>query len=178
RPGRGAACVAPSQGDGSCTGVYTVGDNVRAAPNGIGDYDLLSPDDRVLVLNYDGASGDKKDDLFLYRPGKGAAGVVRSNGDGTFTSVYSVGDNGSAEPNGIGGYDLLAAEDRVLAFNYDGATGDRKSDLFLYRPGRGAAWVARSNGDGTFTGVYTVGDNGSAPPNGIGGFDLLSDADR
>lgn len=54
----------------------------------------------------------------------------------------------------------------------------------MYRPGRVAAWVARSNGDGTFTGVYAVGDNdsaapnGNAAPNGIAGYDLLSGFDN
>ena len=101
--------------------------------------------------------------------------MARSNGDGTFTAVYAVGDNGSAPPNGIAGYDLLSSADRVVAFDYN---NDDRDDLFLYRRGRGAAWVARSNGDGTFTAVYAVGDNGSAPPNGIAGYDLLSSADR
>ena len=172
RPGRGAAWVARSNGDGTFTGVYTVGDNGSAPPNGIAGYDLLSPRDRVFAFDYD---GDGWHDLFLYRPGQGAAWVAKSNGDGTFTGVYTVGDNGSAPPNGIAGYDLLSPQDRVLAFDYD---GDGWQDLFLYRPGQGAAWVAKSNGDGTFTGVYTVGDNGSAPPNGIAGYDLLSPADQ
>ena len=55
--------------------------------------------------------------------------------------------------NSIAGYDLLSGADQALAFDYN---GDGKQDLFLYRPGRGAAWVARFNGDGSFTGVYTV----------------------
>ena len=172
RPGNGAAWVARSNGDGTFTGVYTVGDNGPASPNGIAGYDLLSSNDQVLPFDY---NSDGRYDLFLYRPGSGAAWVARSNGDGTFTGVYTVGDNGSAPPNGIAGYDLLSSGDRVLVFDYN---KDGKDDLFLYRPGSGAAWVARSNGDGTFTGVYTVGDNGSAPPNGIAGYDLLSPADR
>jgi len=171
-PGSGAAWVARSNGNGSFTGVYTVGDNGPAPPNGIAGYDLLRQADQVLVFDYD---GDGKDDLFLYAPGTGAAWVARSNGTGTFTGVYTVGDNGPAPPNGIAGFDLLGAAGRALAFDYN---GDGKDDLFLYIPGAGAAWVARSHGNGTFTGVYTVGDNGPAPPNGIAGFDLLSPADR
>ena len=134
-------------------------------------YDFLSPRDRALSLDYDG-NGDE--DLFFYRPGSGAAWLTRSNGDGTFTAVHAVGDNGSAAPNGIAGFDLLSAADRALAFDYN---GDGRQDLLFYRPGRGAAWVARSNGDGTFTAVHAVGDNGSAAPNGIAGYDLLSSAD-
>jgi hypothetical protein len=172
RPGRGAAWVARSNGDGTFTAVHAVGDNGPAAPNGIGGYDLLSTSDRVVVLDYD---GDGRDDLLLYRAGQGAVYVVRSNGNGTFTAVYAVGDNGPAAPNGIAGYDLLSPNDQVLALDYN---GDGRDDLVLYRPGQGAIYVARSNGDGTFTAVHAVGDNGPAAPNGIAGYDLLSTSDR
>jgi hypothetical protein len=168
RPGSGAAWVDRSKGDGTFPSVYTVGDNGSAPPNGIAGFDLLSPNDQVLAFDY---NGDGKQDLFLYRPGSGAAFVARSNGDGTFTAVYAQGAGGS----GIAGFDFKSPDDRVLAFDYD---GDGKQDLFFYRPGSGAAFVARSNGDGTFTGVFTVGDNGTAPPNGIAGFDLLSANDN
>ncbi len=172
RPGAGAAYVARSNGDGTFTAVYAVGDNGSAAPNGIAGYDLLAPSDIALPFDYD---GDGKSDLLLYRPGTGAVFVAHSNGDGTFTATHAVGDNGSAEPNGIAGYDLLSPNDRVLAFDYD---GDRKQDLLLYRPGTGAVFVAHSNGDGTFSATHAVGDNGSAAPNGIAGYDLLSPSDR
>jgi Ca2+-binding RTX toxin-like protein len=172
RPGRGAAWVARSNGGGSFTAVYAVGDDGAAGLNGIAGYDLLSGADRTLAFDY---NGDGKQDLFLYRPGRGAAWVARSNGDGSFTAAYAVGDDGAAGLNGIAGYDLLSGADQALAFDYN---GDGKQDLFLYRPGRGAAWVARSNGDGSFTGVYTVGDDGAAGLNGIAGFDFLSRNDR
>jgi Lectin C-type domain/FG-GAP-like repeat/RTX calcium-binding nonapeptide repeat (4 copies) len=172
RPGRGAASVARSNGDGTFTTVYDVVDDGSVGLNGIGSFDLLSSADQVLAFDY---NRDGKEDLFLYRPGRGAASVARSNGDGTFTTVYDVVDDGSVGLNGIGGFDLLSSADQVLAFDYN---GDGKEDLFLYRPGRGAASVARSNGDGTFTTVYDVIDNGSAGLNGIGGFDLLSSADQ
>ena len=86
-------------------------------PNGIAGYDLLSTNDRVLKLDYD---GDGRDDLFLYRPGTGAAWVARSEGNGSFSAVYAVGDNGEAAPNGIAGYDLLSPNDQVIVFDYDG----------------------------------------------------------
>ena len=54
--------------------------------------------------------GDGNDDLALYRPGKGAIYVAHANGDGTFTAVLAVGDNGSALPNGIAGSDEIATE--------------------------------------------------------------------
>jgi 1-phosphatidylinositol phosphodiesterase len=99
---------------------------------------------------------------------RSAAAVIRSSPNNTFKAVYS-------EPDGIAGYDLLSPADRVLVFDYN---GDRRDDLFLYRPGAGAVTVARSNGNGTFDGVYTVPDNGPADPNGITGCNLLSPADR
>jgi hypothetical protein len=37
---------------------------------------------------------------------------------GTFTGVYTAGDNGPAPPNGIAGYDLLSPADRVIRFHY------------------------------------------------------------
>jgi hypothetical protein len=77
----------------------------------------------------------------LYRPGAGAAWVAQSNGDGTFTTVYAVGDNGGAAPNGIGGYDLLSTSDQTVALDFN---GNGNSDLMLYRPGSGAAFVAES----------------------------------
>ncbi|MEB3259180.1 MAG: calcium-binding protein [Cyanobacteriota bacterium] len=140
--------------------------------NGIAGYDFLSSLDRAVAFDY---NGDRKQDLFFYRPGQGAAWVARSNGDGSFTAVYAVGDDGPAGLNGIAGYDFLSRADQALAFDYN---GDGNKDLFFYRPGRGAAWVARSNGDGSFTAVYAVGDDGAAGLNGIGGFDLLSANDR
>ena len=146
--------MARSNGDGTFTAVYAQGDD----GTGIAGFDLRSPDDRVFAFDY---NGDGKSDLFFYRPGRGAAWVARSNGDGTFTAVYAQGDDGT----GIAGFDLRSPDDRVFAFDYN---GDGKSDLFFYRPGRGAAWVARSNGDGTFTAVYAQGDDGT----GIAGFDL------
>src|SRR5262245_2622358 len=172
RPGRGAAWIARSNGAGAFSAPYAVGDDGSAGRNGIAGYDLLSEADRVLALDY---NGDHREDLFLYRAGRGAAWVARSDGDGAFTAVYAVGDDGPAGQNGIAGYDLLSADDRVAVLDYD---RDGDDDLFLYRPGRGAAWVARSNGDGTFTAVYAVGDDGPAGQNGIAGYDLLSAADR
>jgi hypothetical protein len=74
--------------------------------------------------------------------------VARSNGDGSFTTVYAVVDDGAAGLNGIAGYDLLSEADQVLAFDYD---KDGDDDLIFYRLGTDNFFVARSNGDGTFS---------------------------
>lgn len=86
---------------------------------------------------------------------------MRSNGDGTFEQVYY--SNG-----GIAGYNLTTDRDRALPFDYN---GDGKSDLFLYRPDSGNAYVARSLGDGNYEEVY---DSGS----GIANYNLNSERDQ
>jgi hypothetical protein len=95
---------------------------------------LRSSSDQVFPFDY---NGDENQDLCLYRPGAGAIFVVRSNGDGTFTSVYREGDPGL----GIAGYDLKNADDRVFAFDHN---GDGDADLCLYIPGTGAIAVIDS----------------------------------
>lgn len=169
RPGSGVACVVRSNGNGTFDNIYYA-DGISA--NGIGLFDLRSKIDQVLTFDY---NGDGNDDLLLYRPGSGAVGIVRSNGDGTFTSVYNVIDNGSDPPNGIGVYTLLSSKDRVLAFHLN---GDSYDDLLLYRPSRGAISALTSRGDGTFRNFYSVIDNGTDIPNGICWFDLLSSNDK
>src|SRR2546428_694427 len=69
---------------------------------------------------------------------------------------------------GIAGFDLLSTAERIVQLDY---YGDGKSGIVLYRSGDGAIGIARSNGDGTFTGVYYSGS-------GIAGADLLSSYDR
>lgn len=156
----GAAYLAKSKGNGSFETVY--------GGIGLAGFDLAAPQDRVLAFDY---NGDGKQDLLLYRPGgerayaAGAAYLTRSNGDGTFTTVYG--------GIGLAGFDLSLPQDRILAFDYN---GDGKQDLLLYRPGgeqayaAGLTYLARSNGDGSFTTVY----------NGIGlaGFDLSLPQDQ
>ena len=58
---------------------------------------------------------------------------------------------------------LIAA----FAFDYDGS--GKLDHIVLYRPGYGTVWILKNSG-GTFTTVYAQ--------EGIGGFDLLSSADR
>jgi subtilisin family serine protease len=126
--------------------------------NGLAGFDLASPADRAVALDF---NGDGKDDLFIYRPGAGSqAWFLQSNGNGTFTTVQST--------RGIAGYDLASAADQAVALDFN---GDGKDDLFLYRPGAGSqAWFLQSNGNGTFTTVQST--------RGIAGYDLASAADQ
>ena len=151
RPDTGNVGIARSNGDGSFSNVYF-------SEHGLGGCDFKSLRDRALAFDF---NGDGKSDLLFYRPGAGTVFVMRSNGDGSFTTVLS-------SVSGIAGYDLNSEADRVFAFDYN---GDGKSDLFLYRPDSGLACVARSNGDGTFTAVYLSG-------NGVAGYDLRGRRDQ
>jgi hypothetical protein len=150
RQGSGVIYIARSEGDGNFTNVY-------ASAEGIAGYGMQGYTDQVLILDYD---GDYKDDVLVYRAGFGVAALARSRGDGHFDTVID-------STNGIGGYDLADLDDRILAFDYD---GDNRDDLFLYRPGSQAAWVLRSEGGGAFAAKHM----GTS----LGGFDFAELRDR
>ncbi|GFF56466.1 hypothetical protein IFM46972_10523 [Aspergillus udagawae] len=98
-----------------------------------------------------------------------------------FQAVFTEGDPGTAiggyvfaegfPGSGIAGFDLLSPEDRAFAFDYDHS--GKLDHVVFYRPGNGAFWIAKNKG-GEFSPVYDQGQGG----NGIGGYDLLSLADR
>jgi subtilisin family serine protease len=105
RPGTGTIWILKKSATGSFSPVYNQGD----PGTGIAGYDLRSPADRVVAVDYDGTG--KRDDLALYRPGTGTIWILKKNPAGTFTAVYRQGDPGT----GIGGYDLRSAADRLIA---------------------------------------------------------------
>jgi DNA-binding winged helix-turn-helix (wHTH) protein len=119
-------------------------------------YDLKRPDSDVLAFDYD--RGGKPDHLVFYRPGAGTIAILK-NLEGAFVPVY--------EGQGIGGYDLKSVDDRALAFDYD--RSGKPDHLLLYRPGARIVSILKNTG-GTFSPTYES--------HGIGGFDLLSAADR
>lgn len=132
--------------------------NVIASSSGLGGYDLSSTSDIINVLDYD---GNGKDDLMCYRPGYGHVFILKSNGDGTFTTVY-------ASATGIGGFDFNSSHDKAIKLDYN---SDGKDDLMCFRPGSGTVFILKSNGNGTFTKVYSS-------SNGIGGFDFKATQDK
>jgi hypothetical protein len=71
--------------------------------------------------------------------------------------------------SGMEGYHLSSMRDHALAFDYN---GDGRHDLFFYRPDSDKIGIVRSNGDGTFDGVY----HGSA--DSFAGYELNSRRDR
>ena len=154
RPGTGTIWILKNVG-GFFTPVY------RTAESGIGGYDLKSPADRILAFDYE-HSGNL-DHLVCYRPGYGLVWILK-NTNGVFTVVQS-------GQQGIGGYDLKSPYDLIIAYDYE-STG-KLDHLLLYRPGGGAAWILK-NLNTFFAAVFLQ----TAPGKGIGGFDLLSTADR
>jgi hypothetical protein len=132
--------------------------------NGIGNYDLKHPADRVFAFDYNQTG--KTDHLVLYRPGEGIFWILK-NENNTFIPVFQQGDS----YNGIAGYDLRSAEDRVFAFDYN--RSGKLDHLVLYRPGTGIFWILK-NTKGVFSPVFQQGNDF----NGIGGYNLKSTADR
>jgi hypothetical protein len=159
RPGTGTFWILKNSG-GSFQAVYAQGDPGA----GIGSFDLKSPADRAFAFDYDHSG--KLDHICLYRPGTGTFWILKNSG-GSFQAVYAQGDPGA----GIGGFDLRSPVDQVFPYDFDG-TG-MLDHLALYRPGTGTMWILH-NRTGKFIVVYSQGD----PGQGIGGYDLRSQADH
>jgi subtilisin family serine protease len=124
RPGAGSqAWLLQSNGNGTFTTVQ--------ATRGIAGYDLASPADRAVALDF---NGDGRDDLFLYRPGQGIASVLRSEGNGTFIAML--------KENGVAGYDLANPADIAISID---AYGDNREEILFLRPGQGIATLVRSS---------------------------------
>ena len=131
--------------------------------SGIGGFALNYTKDAMFPFDFD---GDGKDDLFLYRAGRGSVAVLKSNGDGSFTTAYSPARPGERHRRLCFDSEL----DRAFPFDFD---GDSKHDLFLYRAGRGS--VACSNP------TVTARSRLHFQPDlerGIGGYALDSELDR
>jgi hypothetical protein len=131
---------------------------VISSTTGFLDYDLSSLSDRIETLDY---NNDGFEDILLYRPGSRIAYIMRSNGNGTFTKVFSSG-------SGFFGYDLSSTNDKMIVLDYN---NDGREDIACYRPGSRIFYLFQSNGNATFTSRIASGG-------GIGGFDLNSSLDQ
>jgi len=128
---------------------------------GIGGYNLRSPNDRCFALDYN--STGKLDHLVLFRAGTGIISVLHKDPSGVFTPVFS-------SSFGLGAYDILDPCDRALAFDYT-STG-HLDHILLYRRGHGILYVlARTPTNNTYTTVFKS-------HSGIAGLDLASPLDR
>ena len=144
----------------TATDYLTTFRNYFNSATGIGGYDLAETRDLVVPFDYDHSG--KLDHLVLYRPGAGIVFIVKHNTDGSFTPVIS-------STGGIGGYDLLSANDRIVPFDYD-HTG-KLDHLLMYRPGSRIAWVLEHGAGTAFTAlVHTT--------TGIGEYDLADPRDQ
>jgi DNA-binding winged helix-turn-helix (wHTH) protein len=121
RPGAGSIAILKNL-EGAFVPVYE--------GQGIGGYDLRSASDRALAFDFDHSG--RSDHLLLYRPGARIASTMKNIG-GAFSPVH--------EGQGIAGYDLVSANDRAFAFDYD-HTG-KLDHLVLYRPGAGIVHITR-----------------------------------
>ena len=119
--------------------------------------------DQIAVFDYKGLGNN--DHLLIYRPGAGAAWVLAPSG--SQSSPYTI---VAATANGIGGYNLNNAADRVTGLDYN-STGS-STHLLAYRPGGGMAFIVHPDGSGGFTAVV------SNSTGGIGGYDLAEPEDR
>ncbi len=126
--------------------------------NGIGGYDLMSTADQLFAFDLYGIG--VADHLVAYRPGTGIVYILANN-QGTFGAEF-------ISTTGIGGYDLKVSGDQLAAYDY---TGNGNPDhLIAYRPGTGIIYILQT-AYFDFLPVYTS-------TTGIGGYDLLSTADR
>ncbi|MCM2422823.1 hypothetical protein [Streptomyces sp. RKAG293] len=159
RPGTGTAWVLAPQGDGSFT-------PVARSSTGLGGFRLNNPADEIAGLDYD--SKGSSTHLLAYRPGTGMVYILTPDKQGGFDAVLH------HDTGGIGGWDLMEPEDRLVPFDYSG-TGCN-NHILTYRPGdipghsSRQAWVLRREGDTT---TYRPSIQGK----GLGGYDFASLSD-
>lgn len=127
--------------------------------SGIGGYNLNSTADRAIAFDYEHSG--RQDYILLYRPGQKNVWIVK-NTNGVFTPVYS-------SSNGIGGYNLDNASDKIIAYDYE-HTG-KLDYLVCYRPGQKIVWIIK-NTNGVFSAVYQ-GFSGIGGYNLDNGYDLV-----
>ncbi|MEV8434916.1 hypothetical protein [Streptomyces chartreusis] len=148
RPGTGKAYILGTDKNG------TFFAEVQSDTHGLGGYDLIRPNDRLVPFDFTGLG--KNDHIFAYRPGD-----VPKYGDQT---VWILKRDRNAPTQytrdiwnryGIGGYDFASSADTVTAYDYSG-TGSLEY-LVAYRPGAGKVSVMGQRG-GKMAPVY------QAPP--------------
>jgi hypothetical protein len=88
---------------------------------------------------------------------------------GTTTDLLTTFRAYNNSATGIGSYDLAETRDQVVPFDYDHS--GKLDHLVAYRPGTGIVHLVKHNADDTYTTIF-------ASTDGIGGYNLLSEADR
>jgi hypothetical protein len=153
RPGAKYIAIAKHNPDNTFTTVFS-------STTGIAGYDLAGNTDHVVPFDYDHSG--KQDYLLLYRTVSRIAYVVKHNPDNTFSTVWS-------SANGIGGYDLASAADRIVPYDYDHS--GKLDHLLAYRPGSKTVFILEHGAGTDWHFVY-------ASASGIAGYDLAGTTDQ
>jgi hypothetical protein len=143
RPGNQIAFVVKHNPDNTFSTVWS-------SFTGLAGFDLANPADEITPYDYDTG---RLDHLVLYRPGSGYVVVARHNPDNTLTPIFT-------GRNGIGGYDLAASADRIVAYDAD-HTG-RAGTLLMIRPGNLLLYLIRPQVADPQSPPGTVPDHGPA----------------
>ncbi|MGW7433959.1 hypothetical protein ACWGIN_31015 [Streptomyces sp. NPDC054861] len=140
---------------------------VAGAPNGIGGYDLLRSQDRIIAFDFNGDGKEKQ--LLAYRPGNRTAWVVsRKRTPGGFKKTFST-------DKGLPGYDLSSLDDQVVAYDYKGTKS--ANYLLAYRPGAGKfSILQKKEGVNEFISVVAAETGGIGEPGDT--YNLANRADR
>jgi DNA-binding winged helix-turn-helix (wHTH) protein len=107
---------------------------------GIGGYDLKSPRDRVLAFDFDHSG--KLDHLALYRSGTQMVWILKNEGAGIFTPVYTHSESAAAVPKGAA--DQQSPGSQAFAFDYDHS--GKQDHLVIYRPEAGSLSILKNSG--------------------------------
>jgi hypothetical protein len=153
RPGTGLVVIARHNADNTFSTVFR-------STTGIGGFDLLVAQDRLVPFDYDRTG--KLDALLAYRPGHRIAFVIRHATGTSFTTAWS-------SFTGLPGFDLSNTRDLVTPYDYD-YTG-KLDHLVFYRPGGRLVGIYRKGSAAAPAAVYTG-------TNGIGGYDVAVASDR
>jgi uncharacterized protein YjbI with pentapeptide repeats len=155
RPGSGLVSIQTKAADGTFSEVFH-------STTGFTGFPLTDSRDQIIAFDW---SGDGKlDYLFCARPGTGLVTILARDSATTFSSVWS-------STTGIGKWDLMSANDQLVAYDYTG-TGSL-DHLVVYRPGSGGITIVERRND-TFVSVYFQGD----PGGGIADFPLTDPDDK
>ncbi|KAF2835455.1 hypothetical protein M501DRAFT_923277, partial [Patellaria atrata CBS 101060] len=145
--------------------VFPTGD--ESTDIGIGGYDLRSSADHAFAFDWDHSG--KLDHIVLYRPGAGKFAVLK-NKDGVFSAVFSTASAATV----LKGFDLLAEEDKAMAFDYEHIG---KPDYILFsRPGSGKLLILGHREKQFF--IAHQADSFGIFEGGIGGYDMMSKEDH
>jgi DNA/RNA endonuclease YhcR with UshA esterase domain len=134
-PGQGGIATYLSSGNGTFTAVFSS----QVASHT--DWDSW-PDPKIVTGDF---LGNGRTDLAVINPGQGGIATYLSNGDGTFTAVFS--------PQTATHTDWESWQNaKIVAGDF---LGNGRTDLAVINPGQGGIATYLSNGDGTFTAVFS-----------------------